>query len=145
MSHILNGHKTSRSHLFARVLKVYAEASTRFSHVVNPDGLINTCSLKAVSLKQLLVWQQWTEHTLQGQGRRWETSVCLDPAWGSACSHILLMTSSKTSKIAEIPSYLNFLCLCLLLWFYRLLGSEFHSPKLTLVDLKQTAKQFSIK
>ena len=46
----------SRSlHLPNRILRVYIEALTGFSLVYSPDGLNNTDSLKAASLKQLLV------------------------------------------------------------------------------------------
>lgn len=31
-------------------------------------GSITHCSLKAVSLKQVLVWEQWAECPFQGQG-----------------------------------------------------------------------------
>lgn len=52
----LSTHKVSRSlYLSARIVKVYTEALTGFSHIYHPDDLNDTLLSKAVSLGQLLV------------------------------------------------------------------------------------------
>lgn len=68
---VLGGYETSSSpHLPHRTVKVYAEALTGFHLAHSSDGLNNTSLyLKAVSLKQLLVWDRWAEHIFQVQGR----------------------------------------------------------------------------
>ena len=63
---VFSSHKMSRSlYLPLTILKVHIEALT----VVGSYGLNNTLLSKAVSLKQLLVWDRWAEHIFQVQGR----------------------------------------------------------------------------
>lgn len=52
MKLVLGNHKMYRSlHPTTRILKVYIEALTEFTHVYCPDGLTTLCSLEAVTLK----------------------------------------------------------------------------------------------
>lgn len=59
------------------------------------------CSFKAVSLKQLLVWEQLAEPTTQGQGRREGVSHYSSAACGSAKGHILSMTSPNRERESD--------------------------------------------
>ena len=55
----------------ARILKVYKESLTEFSHVHSPDGPKTPYSPKAVSLGQLLVWgRQQNAHSKDRVGVR---------------------------------------------------------------------------
>ena len=91
---VLDDCKMSRSpHPSIRILKVYVEALTGFSHVFSPDGLNKTVLSQELSLKCLRLWESWVGCTFQEQGRGWGTSDCLGSALGSAGGHVLLMTS----------------------------------------------------
>lgn len=75
---ILGDCKTSSSsHTPARIFNVCIEAFTGFKHIYGPNGLNNT--LLAFSRlrpwKWLPVWEQWAEHTFQGQVRGWRAFV----------------------------------------------------------------------
>lgn len=60
-------------HLPSRILKVYIEALTGFSHIYLPSiHMVSATpySLKAASLEQLPLWKLLTDQTFQEQGRR---------------------------------------------------------------------------
>lgn len=96
---VLGDHKTNRSsHLPAKILKVYIEVLMGFSHIFRPDGLNNTLLSMLHFIKQLPVWQQWTECIFQGQ-RREGMSECPGPAPVLTSYHVLsIMPSSKMLK-----------------------------------------------
>ena len=51
--------------------------------------------LKAVSLKQLVLWEQWAKWcTFRGQERGWRVSDCPGPAHSSTRGYVILMTSN---------------------------------------------------
>ena len=73
---VLGNHKVSRPpHLPARILKVYTEALTGFSHIYHPHGLNTTLLSEGCVLGQLLTWGWQTKHTFQGQGRSDSVSI----------------------------------------------------------------------
>lgn len=49
-------------HSTARILTVYIGALIGSCHICRSDGFVNTCSLKAISLKESLVWVQQADH-----------------------------------------------------------------------------------
>ena len=76
-----------------------------FSHVYSTD-----CSLKASSLKRLLMCEQWVERTLQ-RGHGGEKP----PACGSPGGHVLLKTSSNNSGevfLSSMESSNKLFCSC---------------------------------
>lgn len=85
-----------------RILKIYIEALTGFSHRYRPD--VSTSHHYTAS--RLCPWGRFwelgrhPEHTLQGQERGWGASSCQGPAHGSAGGHILSMTSPNTGHQA---------------------------------------------
>lgn len=71
-------------HLPYRVLKVYIEDLTGFSHVYCSDDPNNTLLPQGcVFLGQLLAWGMQVECKVQGQGSGLEAPICLGPAQGS--------------------------------------------------------------
>lgn len=45
-------------------------------------------SLKALSLKDMLVWEQWIEHTFRGLGRKEDVTSCPGPVGRLTGGHI---------------------------------------------------------
>lgn len=54
---------SSSQHLPARILKVYREDLTGFSHMYHPSGLNNTLLSQGCVLQQLLPWGRQADHT----------------------------------------------------------------------------------
>ena len=83
-------------------------------------------SLKTISLKQLLVWGWWIEHTFLGKGRRWGASNCQGPAHRSTNGHILSMVPADRDgvkgQILEQQMLLVLLTLSKLQGFQELCG-----------------------
>ena len=72
---ILSSYKTGRSlHIPSRMLKVYIQCLTGFSHVFSPDGLNNTLLSQGCTLQTA---RTGAEHTFKGQGRGQEPSIAL--------------------------------------------------------------------
>lgn len=89
----LSGHTPPPIH--NRILKVYIEPLIGFSHIVTPDvDSLNNYSLTAVSLKTLLLWEQWAESIFQGWGCGGSDYPA--PAQKSTGGHILSMNSPNS-------------------------------------------------
>lgn len=52
---------SSSLHIPARILTLYTETLTGFSHIHLPDIGTTHCSLKAESLEELPLWEQWAK------------------------------------------------------------------------------------
>lgn len=93
----------------------YAEASTGCGPVCHGHrgGLNNTCSLKAVSLKWPLLWEQWVEPTFQGQGRGQEppivqaTLLGYDCAFDNLCQHPYICSLASENLSARVGMWLS--------------------------------------
>lgn len=97
--------KMSKSpHLTTRILKVYIEALTEFSHMYHPDDLSNTLLSQVTPSVGI-----GAECTFQGQGKGREDSNCSGPVPGSTTGHVLSMTAPNRDP--HPPSTINTLVL----------------------------------
>ena len=90
---------------------------------------VTHCSFKVTTLKDLWLWEPWTENIFHVQGRELGTSNCLDPAhinwrsWplknSSNASWIQNLAPSLTSSVVSpITHYLCLMFLILFFFFY---------------------------
>ena len=96
----MGGCKMSSSlHLPPRILKVYTEALTGFSHAYSPDGLNNTILSQSCVLEGLLGRQsRWYMHS-EDRGGGEKSLIAQGPAFRSTSSHVLTVTSSNKCMI----------------------------------------------
>lgn len=82
---------------FRQHLKVYIIQRPDQGSAMYTVQVVSTTQrpLKAASLKWLLVWEQWLEHTFQGQGSRGGTSGYQGPALRSPGGPVFSVTSSN--------------------------------------------------
>ena len=83
---VLGGHKTSRSlHLPARILKVYTEALTGFSHIYHPDDLNSTVLSQGCILETApTMGRTYTPRRGEGVRRLW---LPRSSSWDNWWSH----------------------------------------------------------
>ena len=87
---VLGGCKMSRSpHLPARILKVYIEVLTGFSHEFSPDGLNNILISQGCALEMAPAMGKADKHPFQGQGRGEEPQI----GQVQLSSHLAVMSS----------------------------------------------------
>ena len=86
----MGGYKISKSlYLLTRILKVYIEDLTEFSHVISSTISIPHCFLKA---SVGIIGRIYIPRT----GKRGGNLQCLGPAHGSNGNHTLLLTAYNT-------------------------------------------------
>ena len=73
----------------------FTETLMGISHVFSPSVSTTHYSLKAVSLKDMLVGEQWIEYTFWGLGKREGIVSCPSPAGRLTGGHIFSMISSN--------------------------------------------------
>lgn len=85
----LGNRNISRSlHLTTRILKVYREALTWFSHLFNPDSLSNTLRSQGCIFEIApCVGMMGKTYILSTEMGLRNLSHCLSPARGSTCGH----------------------------------------------------------
>ena len=91
-----------------RILKVYLESLTGFSHVYCPDGLNNTLlSQGCIFVLEMTPVMQMVGRTYiprMGEVWGWGAFDCLGPALRSTCSHVLSTTSSNSGPLKLIKN-----------------------------------------
>lgn len=94
----MGSYKASRSlHSPTRILKVYIEDLTGFSHVYYPDGLNDTLLSQVYVLVMAPTVGRVGSTYIPRTGRRGGASDCPCPTQGSTVGHVLLTTSSNNA------------------------------------------------
>ena len=78
-------------HSTTRILEVYIEASTGFSHLFSPVRLHTTFLYQGCVVRATKGDRKASRSTSQGQGRGWGASYCLVSACGSPGCHVFWM------------------------------------------------------